>query len=139
MTKKFLTACGAFMLVLPVLVGCSRNPATAARVSGTVKYNGSLVTGGTVIFHTQDGSQRFSCPIGPDGSYSQTDMPAGAMRVTVETESANKPPPPDYQKKMGRGPSGGEQKMSPIPDEFKNKQGGSYVKIPAKFADKDQS
>jgi hypothetical protein len=138
MTRTFRWAFLAPILLVPLVAGCgSKNPAIAAKVSGKVTYNGSSVTAGNVIFYTEEG-QKIVMPIGPDGMYRQSDIPAGKMLVEVETESANKGPQAEYT--GGRGPGAGKKAgMSPIPEDFKSKQGGAYVKIPGKYASKDTS
>jgi hypothetical protein len=127
---------GRLLLVLPLFLvlasGCTRNPGAPASLSGKVTYKGTAVTGGTVTVHTKDGAG-YSIPIKPDGTYSGTDLPAGDMVLTVETESVNK----DKKTPVYGGRAGG-QSMSPVPEGVKA-GGGGYVKIPAKYADKAKS
>ena len=142
------------LFLLALTAGCSgKGNMSAAKVSGKVTYNGSPVTGGSVTFHyanmkDEQGhdltNQSVSCTIGPDGTYSNTDMPVGDTVVTVETESAKHETASaaDYAQKMGgkmAGKGGGKIEASPAPPGFEGNKGGAYVKIPAKYADKSSS
>jgi hypothetical protein len=124
-----------------LVLGCSSSK-TPARVSGTVKYKGQLLKGGTIRFHSPLGI--YFDTIRSDGTYSITDMPAGEMVVTVETESAN----PEKEATVYGGapaPAGGgmAQQMQkagaklPPPPGAPSKDG--YVKIPARYNDPEQS
>jgi hypothetical protein len=123
-------------VALMLLAGCGGgvNPNAPATVMGTVTYNRSPVTAGTISFHPTDGAaNRSTMPIAADGTFSTTDVPAGEMIVTVETESAN-------QKKQVYG--GGQTKdkqFSPVPEGATVGARGAYVKIPPKYADKSKS
>jgi len=145
----------AILLVPLLLFGCTpHNPNAPAKVSGKVTYNGSPVTGGSVVFHYKEGGQ-FSAPIASDGTFVAADIPVGEAVVTVETESIN----PDNKKgdyasppgagmmagkygkaappKPSSGGPGRGAKMSPAPD-----GSGSntvYMKIPGKYSDKTKS
>lgn len=59
--------------------GCGRSLST---VTGSVAYSDRPVTGGSVVFHCED-QQMVRGPIGPDGSYSITNVPRGIARVAV--------------------------------------------------------
>jgi hypothetical protein len=129
---------GRLLLVLPLFLvlmsGCRKgNPNTPASLSGTVKYKGQLVKGGTLALYSKKGGAVNSITIRPDGTYSGTDLPEGEMEVTIETESLNpnKEKPEGYDKGM---------KMSPKPEGAGSDPGkGEYVKIPPKYADKTTS
>jgi len=158
---RLLTA--AILMASFLLIGCkgSSNPNAPAKVHGSVTYNGSPVSGGTVTFHTKDGIP-MTFPIDSDGNYTAPDIAEGEMVVTVETESVN----PDANKmqeykggtsgmasKMdgmanygkggsGAAPGGGGvkgpgQQMGPTPEGFQSHT--KYVKIPAKYSDKATS
>jgi hypothetical protein len=121
------------LLLAAAALGCgSRNAATAAKVSGKVRYNGNLVTAGTITFHTFDGNQT-GCAISGDGSYVQTDMPVGEATITVETESARPRDQEAYTGGRGGGTKGA-QTFSPAPQGASNSGGGTYTKIPDKYA-----
>jgi hypothetical protein len=123
-----------FPLFLVLAFGCgSNNPNAPASVSGEVTYKGSPVRGGTVTFHSQDAGS-YKVMIHPDGTYSGTDLPAGEMLATIETESAktiaDKSAYGDYE----------NYKLSPPPDGRKTTStSGQYVEIPEKYANKNRS
>jgi hypothetical protein len=121
-------------LFLVLILGCNKgNPNAPASVKGKVKYKDNLVTAGTVIFHPSEGGAFFSCIIKPDGTYSQTDLTAGDMVVTIETDSANKDRTmPNY------GGGRGKQAQSPVP-KGAQQAGGEYIRIPKKYAKKELS
>lgn len=156
-----MTAChhGIFLLTatsLLVAVGCKKtNPGAPASITGKVTYNGAPVAGGTITFHTSDGAM--SAAIGSDGKFVCTDMPVGETPVTIETESANPDKAPEVYgpnsgnpmagnpmaSKYGKGSaakSAGASNSSTSPAPANSSpSSGSYVKIPARYADKDQS
>ncbi|MFL5242269.1 MAG: hypothetical protein ACJ8FY_09190 [Gemmataceae bacterium] len=131
----------AVALFLVVLPGCTKS-ATPAGVSGKVTYKGDPIPAGSITFHMPDGGI-FSYPI-RNGTYSGTDLPAGEMIVTIETESANKEGRPKATYGRGGGSGGGEdykarmQKMGKVP-ETAEAGTGEYVKIPSKYGVKDKS
>lgn len=117
-------------------LGCSpSNPNAPATISGNVSYQGKPVKGGTLTFHT-NGFGSYPVLIRPDGTYAATDMPAGDMVVTVETESIN----PDKKKPIYGDKDSGSKVMSPVPEGVNPKANlGEYVKIPPKYADQKKS
>jgi hypothetical protein len=136
MTKRRLLP--ALPLLLVLLAGCTHGP-TVARVSGTVKYRGAPVSAGTIAFHPAAGGYYF-VSLEPDGTYAVPDVPVGEAAVTIETESANPkthPAPEQYganrghKSPVGPGP-GGAAPPTQAPK-------GAYVKIPAKYAQKETS
>jgi hypothetical protein len=129
-------------LTLGLSVGCSANPNAPAKVAGKVTYNGKPLPAGSVTFHSEDKGD-YSSALTEDGSYTISDLPAGKMTVTVETETYN-------PKK--KGPAYGGAKGAAIDKEYAeamSKAGGqmgghsdatkNYIKIPAKYAGKDSS
>lgn len=127
------------LVILPLAlvvcaVGCNTRKTLPSTVSGSVKYKSKVVGGGTVMFHFKDGAP-YSAPIKPDGTYLASQIPTGEAQVTVETESANTGRnDPTY----GKG-KGGAGAMSPTPGGRKSGPVGEYVKIPAKYGDKNKS
>src|SRR5205823_1822405 len=83
--------------VSPGVLGCSKAP---GNVSGQVKFKGAPLKGGTVTFVTAD-QQSFLSQISEDGHYSVENVPAGPVKISVETETLRqkakargyKPPP----------------------------------------------
>jgi hypothetical protein len=146
MPNPLRTVSVCFAVMAAALAGCqgSGDNKFPAKVSGKVSYNGSPVTGGTITFHTADGSP-IQAAIGLDGTYNIVNLPEGPVTVTVETESLNQKTPQytgqGARKGMyggrGAGPAaGGAPKgdtKSPMPSEAQSSQ-PVYVKIPGKYA-----
>jgi hypothetical protein len=144
-----MTSLRRFLLLLPLIlviaVGCSKSR-TPCSVYGKVSYKGQPVTGGTISFHrvSEELSGSYGFPIKADGTYEGSSMPAEEYIVTVETESINKDRPiPTYS---GGGQNKGIQandyrekmkKMGKMPGVTEEQ--GTYVKIPAKYNEKDKS
>jgi hypothetical protein len=146
-----MTRTGRLLLPLPLILvivaGCRHNP-TPANVSGTITYRGQPVTAGSVAFYPEEGGM-FSYSIGNDGSYSGWGLPAGELVVTVETESINPNPKgrpkATYggkdKKRKGGNPNEYMEKMKAMgkaPDVSATTT-GAYVRIPAKYAEKNKS
>lgn len=122
------------LLCLVVALGCYKNPAAPATLAGKITYKGAPVTAGMVTFFPKNGGV-YTAVIDPNGSYAVSEIPTGEMVVTIETESAN----PNRKVPTYGGKAGGEG-MSPVPQgQGSGTAGGAYVKIPAKYADKDKS
>jgi hypothetical protein len=140
----------SLLLAALLLVGCKpTNPNAPARVTGRVTYNGNPVTGGTIHFHSADGAS-IPIGIGPDGTYRAFDIPDGDMVVTVETESINpEKKPQEYRGANASGPKYGPKAVvmpkgkgnsgGPKPEESGASAETTYMKIPAKYADKATS
>jgi hypothetical protein len=129
------------VLVLCLLVpGCGASTGT---VTGKVSYQGETLGGGTVVFYAP-GKATVTASIGPDGTYTISNIPSGTVRIAVETKSAmpasfNSPvsaaavmakplPPPDAIPPEARAMRPGGQQS-----------GGKYVAIPADFGDLEKS
>ena len=91
------------LLTLGLAVRAEENP-KVGQIEGTVRFQGKPLPGGTVSFHPDKGKP-FVAQLQDDGSYTLKDVPVGAMRVTIETESLKNPAKP---------PKGGK-KYVPIP------------------------
>ncbi len=129
--------------------GCGgANPNAPASVSGSIKYKGKPVTGGTVQYVTKEGTA-YSAPIDGDGTYSISDIPVGELVVTVETESVN----PDKKLAGGSGKdaakyknmAAGQESQKPPSDRGGGNAGPAvegtasgdktkYVKIPESYS-----
>jgi len=117
-------------LFLALVVGCSQKKTAPSTVSGTVKYKGQVVKGGNVSFYPKEGVPTHA-PIRLDGSYLASQIPAGEMTVTVETESVkNKMDPSAYG-----GKDRGKGMMGPTPEGRGTGPKPEYVQIPAKYSD----
>jgi hypothetical protein len=125
----------AVPLCLALVAGCGSNKSAPAKITGHVKYKGEPVTGGTITFYAEKGGG-YPAEIDPDGTYSVADVPLGAMKVAIETESVKNL----ERKAVYRDNKGHVQQNSPLQQE-----GGSagpppkYVKIPAKYKDPQTS
>src|SRR4051794_27126584 len=82
------------------LAGCSGGKGVEkSEVSGTVKYKGAALPGGTVTFHgVQNATERASASIGEDGHYTVVGPREGEVRIPVEgppprSDSPNPKPP----------------------------------------------
>lgn len=147
MNKYFVSLCGIGFLAA-TLVGCGGGVASApANVSGKVTYKGAPVTGGVVGFFASGAEGGgYSATINPDGTYKASNVAAGEIAVTVETETLN----PNikqvtYTGGASKGPPGSSgaaggagKKMgsSPRPGNAAKSE-AVYVKIPGKYAKKD--
>jgi hypothetical protein len=142
-----MTRTGRLFLLSPLLLvlvfGCKAS-STPARVAGKFTYKGNPVPAGSVTFHMPEGGI-FSYPLNSDGTFSGSDLPAGEMVVTVETESANPKGRSVQYKGRGQGKEGGDpsvymkkmKEMGKVPEGAAN--AGEYVKIPLKYARKETS
>lgn len=77
--KRFLAS--AVLASLLVVAGCGGEP--RGKLSGTVTFDNKPLSGGTVIFMTEDNSKTEHVPIQSDGKYSSDNIPLGKLRVAV--------------------------------------------------------
>jgi len=75
-------------LVLLVALGLSGCGASGT-VSGKVSYNGKNLKGGTVTFISSQGKASASTNINEDGTYTIDNVPAGDVKVCVDTSMLN--------------------------------------------------
>src|SRR4051794_22586118 len=75
---------GLFLLLLTPLglSGCG----ASGSVSGKVSYKGTMLKGGTVTFHSPMGKASAVAQIGEDGSYTIEKVPAGDVKICVDTK-----------------------------------------------------
>jgi hypothetical protein len=118
-------------------LGCGQSR-TPARLQGEVKYNGQLVKGGTIQFHSKEFGI-FQTTIRDNGTYAMSDLPAGEVVVTIETESVNPDREiPQYGGKPAAPDGGAAAKKAGVPPPpAANK--GNYVHIPERYRDPAQS
>jgi hypothetical protein len=118
-------------VVLPGVIGCGPR---VGSVTGTVSYKGTPLKGGNLAFVTAN-NQSFGSPIGEDGHYAVNKVPAGPVKITVETASLK-------QEAMSA------RKYAPppgaaVPEGYKMSDPTAarrdYVPIPGKYATVDQS
>ena len=134
-------------LALVAATGCGPSTAT---LSGKVSYKGAALKGGNVTLIPSDGSgETFSAAIQEDGSYKFEQLKTGKYKVVVETDSL-KPQPkfggPKISKNLKNEPPPGANippeanyKMAPPANQVAAENAKRYVKIPANYADPDQS
>ncbi len=147
---------GLFLGLLIALVGCSRS-GPSARVTGSFTYKGQLLKAGLVYVVFDEGGE-YNAGIKADGTFQFIDLPSGAAKVLVSTETYNPDQrPPVYTqaaKQYNRGVSKGyseynaavgkgQQSGGPMPPggglskERKAELAQVYVKIPRKYGDKN--
>ncbi len=114
-----LCVCLCSCLLLVFVVGCGKSKGT---ISGTVKFKGTPLTSGTVLFHGPDGYVD-STSISATGEYRLENFPVGEARITVVTQR--------YEKVE---PSGGPSAPGGARKEVKG-----FVAIPKKYSDPDRS
>ena len=134
-------ACRNLCLVtlLGFLGGCSSgNPNVPATISGTVTYKGTPLLGGSMMFHGKE--TVYPAAIGSDGTYLGRDFPIGEMTVTIETETLN-PETKNAKPYPGKAMAGKDKMAEQFrpPPEGVTVAAPTYVKIPAKYADKTKS
>ena len=101
------------LLGLGLASRAEEKPKEVGKIEGKVNFKGQPLPGGTVSFHPEKGKP-FVAQLQEDGTYSVKDVPVGAMKVAVETESVKKGDKPP-------------------------KDGKKYVPIPRKYADPNTS
>jgi len=108
-------------------------------VSGKVLYQGKPVRGGTVSF-IPEGGGLMSSAIEEDGSYTVRNVPVGAVKITVETDSFRPPVMPPGGPGSGGPPEGVMKYMkgknAALADPQRAKR---YVPIPLQYGDPRQS
>lgn len=140
---RTLRFCGILPLFVVLAVGCGKNSNAPASLSGTVKYKGAPVTGGTLTLSSKAGGN-YSTSIGEDGTYSLAQLPAGEATVTIETESISpQHKMPEYT--GGKRPAGVPSPRASTAPKLSTPPGaptgpkGVYVKIPSKYSDNGKS
>lgn len=93
-------------------IGCSGSTGT---VSGQVTYQGKPLPVGTVVFFGSGEGSPQATAIIADGKYQATDVPLGAVDITVSTPEPRTTPDP-------LAPAGTPQvEVIPIPKKYENK------------------
>src|SRR5437588_6501794 len=82
-----LASLAILLLALLIATGCSGKKASGT-VSGKVTYQGKALRGGSVTFIPADGVGVATSRIAEDGSYKVEKVPAGNVKITVETETS---------------------------------------------------
>jgi hypothetical protein len=124
--------------LLTFAAGCS----SQGSISGNVTYQNKPLTGGTVLFTSTQGRGTRTAQIGPDGSYSIDKMPAGPVKIAVETSSAQpvqmgfKGPPTSMTPPAGANLPPGADTSTVYGSTAKK---APVEKIPENFGDPDKS
>jgi len=131
------------------LSGCGKGAGGGGliAVAGKVNYKTKPVTGGKLTLHSKDGI--FDVNIGPDGSFSNGDLPKefiGEIVVTIDTSELKDQPKGDPVKDKNKGEDKGMKLTGGMPDKgLPDMPKGApsarsvYVELPPKYADPKQS
>lgn len=159
----------ALVPALGLLAGCGSGKKTAsASIVGKVTVNGAALTGGTLVFHSDQGT--YTTGVKGTGDFELLDIPPGEYTVTADNEFLD----PNHKQEKYKGgsggppggPAGGGSKMPGAgkyggtvsgpgggpPNNYKGKgqeayvpeganvvKDGTYMPIPAKFKKRDTS
>lgn len=123
-------AVGLLVAFLTAATGCGSEGVGEAK--GTVTYNGKPLPAGLVVFTNEADTRMASAYLKPDGTYHATQVPAGAVRVTVKTDEFKNQIDERTVKAL-------QKKGVPIVMPDPGDKGTKYVPIPAKYGDRNQS
>lgn len=112
---------GMTVLFALALSGCGQEGAT---ITGTVRYKGEPVSGGSVAFYGPN-DQIATGLINPDGTYKAVKVPFGPVRVAVSTPAARSKRMERAVQKLRKG-----QAAPPAPN---------MVGVPRKYSDPSKS
>ena len=125
-------------------IGCE-STSVPASVEGTVTYHDAPVTCGTITFHPlgTEVSGNYTCRISDTGTYKCSELPAGEMAVTVETESVNPSPNSVEAEKLQILTDKQRPRMGsgPVPKDTKNEgrtgraSRATYIEIPTRYTE----
>jgi hypothetical protein len=115
----------ALSLGLTLGTGCAGKSRATTTVSGQVTYRGAPVTVGVIYFHGPD-DQVAMGTIAVDGTFTATDVPVGAVRVSLQVRD-----PGVYGQQLGKGAANPPGKTGTDPVRV--------TSVPAKFADPQTS
>jgi len=114
-------------------------------VSGKVLYQGQPLRGGSVAF-VPEGGGVMSSPIEEDGSYTIRNVPAGTVKITVETDSIRPASamkggpggaaPPEMMKNTSSDPA---KKFASEQEALMADRAKRYVRIPPQYGDASKS
>jgi len=131
---------GAAGVIASMLLGCATSRGPSAAISGKVRYQGSLVTGGKIYLYPYDGTSRLQINIAGDGTFRHTRIPPGEMAVAIETDSVKyfEGGPMSLAKSAPKLEEPEQMKTNlPVvpPGAHQGRMSLKYVKIPARYAD----
>jgi hypothetical protein len=125
-----------FLPLLAALAAAGCSGSSSGTVTGQVLYMGKPVKGGSVTFVSTEGKRAVSVQIKEDGTYKMEKVPAGNVRICVDTETLN-------PEKQARRPTYSAPKDAKLPEGYNT--GGQadaarlYVKIPPQYADPERT
>jgi hypothetical protein len=108
------------ILAAGLTAGCGKK-SRGGDLSGKISSEGKPLKGGQIKFQPVAGGVEYPGSIKSDGTYNATGLPAGEMKVAVDTE---------FLKSMGYRPPGGEKAPA-----VKSEQ--EYVPVPPKYRSLD--
>ncbi len=117
-----------FSAVFLSMTGCSSNDCT---LTGTVSFRGKPVIFGTVIVQASDGMRRIG-RIDLDGSYTVEKLPAGPVKISVESPEPTNPAASPKRPPRSNGPA-------ELPEDYKPPDRSKWARLPDKYSDPDQS
>jgi len=128
---------GPFVLLAAAALGSAGCSGSAtATVTGKVSSNGVPLKGGNVTFFSTEGKRSVTGPINEDGTYRLEKVPAGKVKIVVETESLNPATKPrvKYSPPKDQAPPGGGY----APPNFEE-LAKRYRKIPDAYATQEST
>jgi hypothetical protein len=129
------------LLFVLFVVGCSRTAEQQAEVLGKVTYQGKPLPGGRITFVSPQGYTGIA-DISPQGEY-HVKAPLGEARIGVDNRMLNKDDP-NLQKMAKEVGKIERKRRAKLGEKFKTAMAdegitGTYVKIPALYADPSTS
>jgi hypothetical protein len=126
----------AFLVLLSLagLIGCSSG---TGKVSGKVDYNGKLLKGGDITFISTTGKPSRSTRINENGSYSVSDVPAGKVKICVDTSTLN--PAGKTVRAPHYKPPAGQKAPGGLDTDKSEDMAKRYMWIPTKYAKSDET
>jgi hypothetical protein len=114
-------SCVFVALTVVMLPGCPSDK--LATVSGTVSFKGKPLTGGTILFLSEDKTKQELAPIGVDGAYTSSRVPWGKVLIGVQPVARDVMPAGAID--LSKLP-----KDQPGTENYGKKEQGKYVDIP---------
>jgi hypothetical protein len=115
---------------LVLLSGCG-NP--TGNVTGKVTYKGQALKGGNITYVSTEGRASVSGSIKEDGSYTLEKVPAGAVKICVDTSSLK----PNNNKNFKYAPPAGQQAPEGFQSGDSEGNAKRYTPIPPMYAKPD--
>lgn len=115
-----------FIPVMLALIGCGNNKTGTAVLSGTIKYKGQPVNGGSLMLYKTSGAgESITIPISQDGTFRSSDVPEGEYKAAVQPSAGFTPHMPKGGADKAENKSKAEAQSSPatiaIPEKYKKR------------------